>query len=126
MCVWIFWESQQHSRHVTFGARSNREGNSCRSADQIYSSGKRRSICFDVYAARVQFQSVLGRKLSSSAAQQQSQEQTRRRRNQDRLARLAARIVLCFIGNLVEVLAVQVLDLLADDISLFVYVIVGL
>src|SRR6266852_9508286 len=122
----VFRGSDQPCRSFQAARWLDRESGRGGEANQIHSCPKRRSIRFDVYAARVQFQSVLGRKLSSSAAQQQSQEQTRRRRNQERLARVFARVVFGFAGNLVKVFALQVLDLLADDISLLVYVIVGL
>ena len=42
-----------------------------------------------------------------------------------RLARVLAGIIFSFAGNLVKVFALQVLNLIADDIDLLVYIIAG-
>src|SRR5438876_32566 len=63
--------------------------------------------------------------LSSSAAKQKSQEQTRRRGNQNRMAGVLARVVFGFVGNLANVLALQILDLVTDGVDFVADVIAG-
>src|SRR2546421_4112483 len=49
-----------------------------------------------------------------AVSQEKSEKQSRRRRDQNRLSRFSSRIVFCFIGNLIKVLSLQVLELIAE------------
>src|SRR5260221_3680525 len=64
-------------------------------------------------------------KLSSAAAQQKSQDHTRDRGDQNGVAWVFTGVVFGFSGNLVKVLALQVLDLVTHHTDLFAHVIAG-
>src|SRR2546425_7932812 len=71
------------------------------------------------------FSSLTRLDLSSSATKQKSQNQSRRRGNQNRMAGVLACVVFGLVGNLVDILALQILNLVTDGADFVADIIAG-